>query len=177
MRRKIYSLLAVMFFVILMNTVFVSSAGAGDAEEILSLKNEIIQKQNESKLGLQEFTLCSKILNYASFYPLADNKIKRGTNLLLYYEPINWFTSTQQGRYEFYLTQDVMLETAAGEILFEREGLLSMHYNTGKPVLDIYMTNDFNLGQLPEGKYRYIIELHDMISGQKLKKEIVFEII
>lgn len=155
----------------------VNSSQAGDAEEILNLKNKIIQKQNKGTLGVQEFILCSKVLNYASFYPLAENTIKRGTKLLLYYEPLNWFTSIRDGRYEFYLTQDVILETAAGEVLFDRDSLLSMHYNTGKPILDIYMTNDFNLGNLPPGKYRYIIVLHDQISGQEYKKGIDFELV
>ncbi|NDV27592.1 hypothetical protein [Desulfovibrio sp. JC010] len=177
MTRRLYPLLAGILFVFMMSFVFVPSAGAGDAEAILKLKNEIIQKQNKGRLGVQEFALCTKVLNYASFYPKQDNKIKRGTKLLLYYEPINWFTSTQQGRYEFYLTQDVILESAAGEVLFKRDGLLSMHYNTGKPILDIYMTNDFSLGNLPAGKYRYIIVLHDMISGQQFKRGIQFELV
>jgi hypothetical protein len=177
MIRKLYPLLAAILCVFVLSVIFVSPARAGDAAYILKLKNEIIEKQNEGKLGVQEFVLCTKIRNYASFYSLPENKVKRGTNLLLYYEPINWFTSVQQGRYEFYLTQDVKLESATGEVLFDREKLLSMHYNTGKPILDIYMTNDFNLGSLPAGKYRYIIVLHDMISGQEFRKGIDFEIV
>lgn len=177
MVRKYYPLLVGLLFACLVSLIWVLPAGAGDAEEILRLKQEIIEKQNKGKLGVQEFTLCSKVLNYASFYPLQENKIKRGTKLLLYYEPINWFTSFRQGRYEFYLTQDVILESAAGEVLFDRSGLLSMHYNTGKPILDIYMTNDFDLGQLPAAKYRYIIVLHDMISGQEFKRVIDFDLV
>lgn len=177
MMRKLYSIMVAILCVVLLSLIFVSPAEAGDAQDILRLKQEIIEKQNKGKLGVQEFTLCAKVLNYASFYPLQENKIKRGTKLLLYYEPINWFTSFRQSRYEFYLTQDVILESAAGEVLFDRSGLLSMHYNTGKPILDIYMTNDFDLGQLPAAKYRYIIVLHDMISGQEFKRSIDFELV
>ncbi|MFW5498870.1 MULTISPECIES: hypothetical protein [unclassified Maridesulfovibrio] len=177
MVRKFYPLLIAIFCVVLLSIIFVSPARSGDAEAILKLKNEIIEKQNKGKLGVQEFVLCKKVLNYASYYALPENKIQRGSSLLLYYEPINWFTSVQQGRYEFYLTQDVKLESAAGEVLFDREKLLSMQYNTGKPILDIYMTNDFNLGSLPAGKYRYFIVLHDMISGQEFRKGIDFEIV
>ncbi|WP_421902239.1 hypothetical protein [Maridesulfovibrio sp.] len=177
MVRKLYPLLVAVFCVFLLSMIFVSPARSGDAEAILKLKNEIIEKQNKGKLGVQAFSLCSKVLNYSSYYPLSENKVRRGTNLLLYYEPINWFTSAQMGRYEFFLTQDVTLESAAGEVLFDRKGLLSMHYNTGKPILDIYMTNDFNLGSLPAGRYHYIIVLHDMISGQEFKQGIDFEIV
>ncbi|WP_320175388.1 hypothetical protein [Maridesulfovibrio sp.] len=177
MVRKFYPLLVAILCVFFLSMIFVSPARSGDAEDILKLKNEIIEKQNKGKLGAQVFLLCKKVLSYSSYYPLPENKVQRGTSLLLYYEPINWFTSMQQGRYEFYLTQDVKLETATGEVLFEREKLLSMHYNTGKPILDIYMTNDFNLGRLPAGKYRYIVFLHDMISGQEFRKGIDFEIV
>lgn len=176
MIKKLYPVLAGLF--LFFGIVFaMNTSQAGDAEDILKLKNEIIQKQNKGILGVQEFLLCSKVLNYASFYPLPENKIKQGTKLLLYYEPINWFTSVRGGRYEFYLTQDVILETAAGGVLFDRDSLLSMHYNTGKPILDIYMTNDFSLGNLPPGKYRYIIVLHDQISGQEYKRGIDFELV
>ncbi|WP_320007989.1 hypothetical protein [Maridesulfovibrio sp.] len=176
MTKKLYPVLVGLF--LFFGVVFaMNTSQAGDAEDILKLKNEIIQKQNKSTLGVQEFLLCSKVLNYASFYPLPENKIQRGTKLLLYYEPINWFTSVRDGRYEFYITQDVILETADGEELFNRESLLSMHYNTGKPVLDIYMTNDFGLGDLPAGKYRYIIVLHDQVSGKEFRKGIDFELV
>ena len=140
MIRKLYPILVAILCVFFLSIIFVVPADAGDAETILKLKQEIIEVQNKGKLGVQEFSLCSKVLNYASYYPLTENKVKRGTNLLLYYEPINWFTSAQQGRYEFYLTQDVVLESAVGEVLFERKGLLSMLYNTSKPILSKRMT-------------------------------------
>ena len=177
MVRKLYPLLVAMFCVFLLSMIFVSPARSGDAEDILKLKNEIIEKQNKGILGVQEFSLCRKVFNYSSFYPLPENKVKRGTNLILYYEPINWFTSMRQGRYEFYLTQDIILESADKEVLYDRTEILKMKFNTGKPILDIYMTNDFNLGRLPAGNYRYIIVLHDMISGQEFKKGIDFELV
>lgn len=149
---------------------------AGEVADVLKLKRQIIEIQNKGTLGIQEFTLCNKILNYASYYPLDGNVVKKGSKLKVYYEPFSWFTSTKEERYEFWLTQDIRIESSTGEVLFAQGDLLDLHYNTRKPILDVYVTNNFDLGEMPQGKYRYIVVLHDKISGQKAEHSQDFEI-
>ncbi|MCP2521167.1 hypothetical protein NLD30_12080, partial [SCandidatus Aminicenantes bacterium Aminicenantia_JdfR_composite] len=62
-------------------------------EEILKLKEKIIDLQNKGKLGIKDLTLCSKIISFGAYVPLQEPKIKRGGILLVYYEPVNVFTN------------------------------------------------------------------------------------
>ena len=95
---------------------------------------------------------------------------------MVYFEPLNWFTNVASGNYEFWLMQNLRLETPDGKVLYEKEKLLDMHFKTAKPVLDVYMTNDFSLGQLPPGEYVYIVELRDELKGQQAEVRQSFTI-
>ncbi len=164
MKRVLWTLLAVVLL-----CVAAVPAWADDAEMILELKRQIIEMQNKGSLGINDFTFCRKVLNYGTFIPLSDPVFPVGGEFVAYFEPLNWFTNMAQGRYEFWLTQDLRLETAAGEVIYDKAKLLDMHLNTAKPVLDVYMTNDFSLGQLPAGEYVFIVVLHDELKNQEFE--------
>lgn len=149
---------------------------AQDVEDIMELKLKIVELQNKGELGIGGFTFCRKIMSYASYVPLPDNTIEQGGTLRVYFEPTFWFTNVAQGRYEMWMTQDVALDDSEGKRLFEREKLLDMHYNTAKPVLDVYMTNEFNLGKLPAGEYMFVVTLHDELSGKQAEHKASFTI-
>ena len=68
------------------------SGAAGQENEILKLKEQIIELQNNRELGFQNFILCSSIFTFASYVPLSEPIIGKTGTLLLYYEPLNIFT-------------------------------------------------------------------------------------
>ena len=146
-------------------------------EEILKLKEKIIDLQNKGELGFKDVTLCSKIFSFASYVPLPSSKIKGGGTLLVYYEPVNVFTSRKKGLYEIWYTQDMILLNSNKKIIFKKEDALNFHYTFTSPVMDLYATNSLELGNLPKGKYFYRMVLKDRLKDVIAVKEIVFEIV
>jgi len=152
------------------------SAQAQDQEEILKLKNQIIDLQNRGSLGFKDFTLCSKILGFGSFIPLDQPQVGQGSELQIYYEPVNVFTNRHQGQYELYYAQDIVLLSEQGETLYEAKELLSFHYVSRSPVFDLYATNSLNLGSLPPGKYTYKAVLRDKLKEATAELSLPFTI-
>jgi len=147
-------------------------------ELILKLKEDIIRIQNQGKLGFRNFTLCSKIITMGHYVALPEPKVKIGTEeLLIYIEPANVFTSTQEGRYEIWITQDIFLLDEEGELLLEKTDAISAHFNTATPILDLYLPNTLYMSTLPVGEYTYKAVLHDVLRGTTATKTIDFEVV
>ena len=144
---------------------------------ILELKDDIIKIQNQGELGINNLNLCSSIVTLGAYMPLEEAKIEVGKEYYIYYEPANVFTKISEGRYEFWFTQDILLLDDTGEVLMERLGALSMHFNTATPLLDIYVTNDLLLTGAPPGKYTYKIVLHDVFKEESVVETIDFEVV
>jgi len=168
------AVLSFIMVVMLSGNVF---AEQGDYEKILKLKDQIVRIQNEGKLGMRNLNLCSKVITLGAYLPLPEAKIKVGKEYYIYYEPTNWFTKIEGGRYEFWFTQDAFLLDAKGEVLVERLGVLSMHFNTTTPLLDIYVVNDLFLTAAPPGKYTYKMVLRDEFKDETVTKTVDFEIV
>ncbi len=146
-------------------------------ELILKLKDDIIRIQNQGELGIKNLNLCSNIITLGAYVPLEEAKIKVEKEYYIYYEPANIFTKISEGRYEFWFTQDILLLDDEGEVLMERLGALSMHFNTATPLLDIYVKNRLLLTAAPPGKYTYKIILHDVFKDESVVETIDFEVL
>jgi len=146
-------------------------------ELILKLKEDIVRIQNQGELGIKKLNLCRSIVTLGAYVPLEEAKIEVGKEYYIYYEPANVFTKISEGRYEFWFTQDMILLDGEGEVLMERLGALSMHFNTATPLLDIYVTNDLLLTAAPAGKYTYKIVLHDVFRDESTVETIDFEVV
>lgn len=169
----------VLFLIMMVTLTGTTFAQQGNYEIILKLKDIIIEIQNQGELGFRNFTLCSKIITMGHYVALPEPKVKVGTEELLFYiEPDNVFTSTQGGRYEIWITQDIFLLDQEGELLIEKTDAVSAHYNTATPILDLYFPNTlYNMSTLPVGKYTYKAVLHDVLRGTTATKSIDFEVV
>jgi len=177
MKKDIWVKGAILSFIVVVMLTGAIFAEQEDYEKILKLKNEIIKIQNQGELGFRNFTLCSKIITMGHYVPLPEPKVKVGEKLLIYYEPANVFTNTQEGRYEFWFTQDMLLFDEGEKLLFEKTDALSMHFNTATPLLDLYATNTLTLTGLPAGKYTYKAVLHDVLRDTTATKTIDFDVV
>ncbi|MGB7295949.1 MAG: hypothetical protein WBC70_10205 [Candidatus Aminicenantales bacterium] len=145
--------------------------------EILQLKEKIVEIQNTSELGFRHFNFCSNVIGFGSYVPLAKPLLDKNGELLVYYEPVNVFTSKKEGLYEIWYTQDMALLDAEGEVLREWPDILSFHYTTRTPVMDLYAQNSLTLGgQIPAGQYKFKAVLKDKLSGKSAVKVVDFEI-
>ncbi len=146
-------------------------------DEILKLKEKIIDLQNKGKLGYTNFTLCSKIMGFASYVPLPEPVLDKNGILLIYYEPINVFTNRKEGMYEIWYTQDMTLLKETGEVVSHWSDILTFHYTTKKPVMDLFAQNSIELkGLLPPGKYKFKATLKDKLTEKTATHIIDFEI-
>ena len=156
--------------------IFFGSAIA-QQDEILNLKEKIIDLQNKGKLGYANFTMCSKIMGFASYVPLTEPVLDKNGTLLIYYEPVNVFTNRMEGLYEIWYTQDMTLLKENGEVISHWDDILTFHYTTQKPVMDLFAQNSIDLeGRLPAGKYKFKATLKDRLSEKTAIHMIDFEI-
>jgi hypothetical protein len=162
--------------VLLANTAVVPIS-AQDQDAVLKLKNQIIDLQNRGALGFREFTLCSKTLGYGSYVPLDKPQVPQGAELQIYYEPVNVFTNRNKGQYEIWYTQDIVLLTDKGKVLYEQEELLNFRYSSRSPVFDLYATNSLNLGDLGPGTYLYKAVLRDKLKGITAEYSLPFSVV
>jgi hypothetical protein len=145
--------------------------------EILNLKEKIIEIQNKGDLGFRNFAFCSSIVGFGSFTPLSSSALDKNGELLVYYEPVNIFTSKKNGLYEIWYTQDMALLDEKGEVLQEWPNALDFHYTTKTPVMDLWAQNNITLGgQVPVGKYRFKAVLKDKLSGRTAVNMTDFEV-
>jgi hypothetical protein len=100
---------------------------ASQSDEILKLKERIIEIQNRGELGFRNFGLCSKINGFSSYAPLEKNVVGKSGQLLVYYEPHNVFTAKKAGLYEIWYAQDMALLKPSGETLQEWPDILDFH--------------------------------------------------
>ena len=171
--RKTFCVVALVFLII-----FCTRVNADEiSEQVLKLKEKIIELQNKGELGFRNFTVCSKIFTFGSYIPLKEPKIKYGGKLLVYFEPANIFTNKLDGRYDIWVTQDMIVLAETGEVLLEKEDALTHRYNTASPVLDLFCQNTVTLGTLPPGKYVFKAVLHDKLKDASASKSITFEVV
>lgn len=149
---------------------------AQGADGVLKLKNQIIDLQNRGALGFRELTLCSKILGFGSYVPLDAPRVTQGAELQVYFEPVNVFTNRNKGQYEIWYTQDIVLQTDTGQVLYEQKELLNFRYSSRSPVFDLYATNSLNLGDLGPGKYIYKAVLRDKLKGVTAEHTLPFTV-
>ena len=153
-----------------------AAAGVSAQDQVLALKNQIIDIQNKGKLGFSDFVLCSKVMGFGSYVPLEKPALKKGAELLVYYQPLNVFTNRVKGQYEIWYTQDVAILSPAGEKLFEQKGFLEFHYFSRTPVFDLFATNTMDLTDVPAGSYVYLVVLHDQLKDASAEYKVPFEV-
>ncbi len=168
------AVLPLIIVVILSGNVF---AAQEDHEKILRLKDQIVQIQNEGKLGMRNVNLYSKVITLGAYVPLPEAKIEVDKKYYIYYEPTNWFTRTGEGRYEIWLEQEVLILDVRGNVLWESLRAPIAHFNTATPVLDVYVVNDLSVTAAPLGKYTYKIVLHDEFKEESVTETVDFEVV
>jgi hypothetical protein len=161
---------------VLAGIAFLVIAASGQDDQILQLKEKIIQLQNQGELGFSSVTLCSNIFGFASYVPLPGNVIDAKGSLILYYEPVNIFTSVKEGIYEIWYNQDLALYKE-GEMVQEWKDFLQFKYASNKPAMDLFARNSVDFeGRLPAGNYSLKLVIKDQLSGKTAEKTVDFQL-
>jgi hypothetical protein len=145
--------------------------------DVSLLKERIINLQSMNPLGIRTLVACSKVADYGSYEPLLDNKVKSGDVIFFYFEPQNHSTKKAEGKYEIWLTQDMVVLTQEQQEVFKKENAVEIHYQTTSPRLDIYGVNQLTLADIPPGKYLFKAILHDNIKGETVSATWAFQVV
>ena len=162
---------------ILLSLMVAFSAEATEKDIVTKLKEVIIDLQNQGELGFKNFTLCSNIIGFGQYVPLPSNRIKQGSEIFFYYEPVNLYTNRLADSYQIWFTQDIILMDEKGETIFGKENALTFNYNTKSPLMDIFSTNTLTLGDLPAGTYIYRAVMHDRLRNINAIFDYTFHVI
>ena len=145
--------------------------------DVSLLKERIINLQNMYPLGIRTLVACSKVTDYGSYEPLSDNKVKVGDVIFFYFEPENPSTKKAQGQYEIWFTQDMYVFNEQQQVIYSKENILEVHYQTSSPRLDVFGVNQLTLTDIPQGKYLFKAVLHDKIKGENASATWAFEVV
>jgi len=145
--------------------------------DVTSLKERIINLQNQYPLGIRTLVACSTVSGYGSYEPLPDNKVKAGDVIFFYVEPQNHSTNLAEGTYEIWLTQDMVVLTEQQQEVFKKENVFEIHDRTNSPRLDIFGVNQLTLAEIQPGKYLFKVILHDNVKGEETSATWAFEVI
>jgi hypothetical protein len=157
--------------------LIVTSVVFAQDTDVSLLKERIINIQNTNPLGISALIACSKVMDYGSYEPLPDNKVKSGDVIFFYFEPQNPSTRKAEGKYEIWLTQDMVVLTKEQQEVFKKENAVEIHYKTTSPRLDIYGINQLTLTNIIPGQYLFKVMLHDNIKGETASATWPFEVI
>lgn len=153
-----------LFCLLIWGVVACSSAFAQE-DAVSRLKEEIIDYQNRDPLGFRQFIACSKVMDYGSYVPLPDNKIKAGDVIFFYFEPQNVFTKREEGKYELWYTLDMAILTEKEQEIYKKENALEVHYTSSSPRLDLHGNIKFTFEVISSGKYIFKATIHDKLKG------------
>jgi hypothetical protein len=166
-----------LFLGLLLLGIVVCPFAFAQESDVSLLKERIINLQNLNPLGIRTFVACSTVTDYGSYEPLPGNKVKAGDVIFFYLEPQNPSTNKAEGKYEVWLTQDMIVLTEQQQEVFTKENAVEIHHQTSSPRLDIYGVNQLTLAEIPPGKYLFKAILHDNIKGEEASTTWAFEVI
>jgi hypothetical protein len=153
-----------------------AAAGATVHDEVLKLKNQIVDIQNKGTFGLTNFFFCSEITGFGIYEPLKNPTLGSSGQLLIYLEPINPFLERKNGQYEFWMSVDMALLDTGGRVIQEMKDMQPMHCTSKSPIMDIFVQVSLNLEGAPSGTYTVRITLHDNLRKASVVREESFSV-
>ena len=159
---------------VLASLLFGCAAWAQDT--VASLRERIVDLQNKSTLGVRSLVMCRSVATYGQYVRNDARKAAAGSTVWFYYEPENVFTQKDRDTYRIWYTQDIVVLGKDGKELLRSSEVLSFTHLGYSPVLDLYATNELDLGELAPGEYRYRVILHDKLRGTDATAELAFTI-
>jgi hypothetical protein len=166
-----------LLFALLSWGMMAGSVALAQDTDVSLLRERIINIQNMYPLGIRTLIACTKVTDYGSYDPLPNNRVKAGDVIFLYFEPQNPSTKKEAGKYEIWLTQDMIVLTAQQQEVFKKENAVEIHYQTSAPRLDIFGVNQLTLDKISPGRYIFKAILHDKIKGESASASWAFEVI
>jgi len=141
---------------------------------VKALEEAIMEIRNSGKLGVKNIFLCKNIHGFQMLEAKAEDVLRGGEPLLLYFEPANYMVKKEKGRYFVWLTEDARLMNEKGKVLLERKDWTSLHNGFLSPVIPVYFTN--RITNIPKGEYTFEITINDRLKSTFFTKVFKFSV-
>jgi hypothetical protein len=112
-------------------------------DEVLALKEKILEIQNNSDLGFVKVVACNSAEGYGVYSPLEPNH--PGTKVIFYVEPANYGVLRSEGRFIIDCAVDLFILDTSGKLLARNENVRKINKVSRSPVLDLYFTLELNI--------------------------------
>jgi hypothetical protein len=154
-----------------------AASGAVWAQDtVMALRERIVELQNKGRLGVRGLVMCRSVSAYGQYAPNEGRTAPAGSTVLFYYEPENVFTQRERDTYRIWYSQDIVLLKKDGTELVRSQDVVVYTHLGKSAVLDLYATNELDLGSLSPGEYRFRVVLHDKLRGADATAEIAFTV-
>ncbi|GEM_PF-1915728 len=104
--------------------------------EVLRLKKQIIELQNQGKLGFNKVVPCSSVERFGIYSPLKSGKPL--STVIFYVEPSNYGTLVTKDRYIIDCVVDLAVLNSEGKLIAGKKGLLKINRVSRSPIIDLY---------------------------------------
>jgi hypothetical protein len=137
-----------------------------ELDQVSLLKKQIIEAQNNSKLGFRKVVLCSRVEGFGMYWPL--NPEQQASSLVLYFEPSNVSTMVSGDRYVIDCTVDLIAMDSTGKVVFGQNGILKINRVSRSPILDLFFNVKLDLKKPPKETLTLATVFHDKIKNQSI---------
>ena len=137
-----------------------------EPDQVSLLKKQIIETQNNSKLGFRKVVLCSRVEGFGMYWPL--NPEQPASSLVLYFEPSNVSTMVSGDRYVIDCTVDLVATDSTGKVVFGQNGILKINRVSRSPILDLFFNVKLALKKPPKETLTLATVFHDKIKNQSI---------
>jgi hypothetical protein len=144
-------------------------------DELMKLREKAIQLQNGGEFGFRHFTPCTEIKLFGDYKP-TKAEVKKGGALLVYFEPANYFTKKEDGKYRILISEDMLVTTKDGKVLLDQKNATTLSVNSETPVMDVFFRNTVNLGGSAPGTYIFKAVIHDKLRNKTATRTLEFKI-
>ena len=110
---------------------------------------------------------------FGVYTPRSSSRFKVGEKMIVYAEPVGYlWKSLDDGQYEFGVKVDLIIKTAAGKVLLEKDGFGNLVLKSRAKNTEFLVHLDVNLNGAPTGDYLLGFRLHDAESDKTTTIEL-----
>jgi hypothetical protein len=105
---------------------------------------------------------------FGAYTPRSPGPFKAGEHMIVYAEPVAYgWKSVEDDQYEFGVTADLILKTAAGERIIEKNNFGNIVFKSRAQNREMFVKLNVNLTGVDPGDYLLDIRLHDAEAAEK----------
>lgn len=114
---------------------------------------------------------------FGVYTPRSSAQFKAGEQMIVYAEPVGYaWKNLEGGQYEFGVKIDLIVKTAAGKTVAEKENFGNLVLKSRAKNLEFIIRLDVNLSGVPPGDYLLDFPLHDAESDKTGMIELPFSL-